>query len=170
MIKIDKEQEKIKTWLYGYDEFVVNEREDSNFHFSFWIWDKKNIKTSLIPLILGYLKKKQKDYDCILIGYGLDLEMKKPVVKAVLTDPFKKKMFVENMKSIIKPRNYLLKFSPTEDNIESIKISTLYPIEWLDKNILFAKIIKLWITYAIVLYELEQLSGKSDLSDPFKFI
>jgi hypothetical protein len=62
-----------------------------------------------------------------------------------------------------------MRFSSTEDNIEFIKISTLYPIEWLDKNILFIKIINLWITYAIVLYELEQLSGMSDLSDPFKY-
>ena len=41
---IDEEHNKIKAWLYGYDEFVINERNDSNFHFSYWIWDKKILK------------------------------------------------------------------------------------------------------------------------------
>ena len=170
MPEIDELQKKIKSWLYGYDAFVVNKREDSNFHFSFWIWDKKNTKASLIPLMLGYLKKKQKNYGCILIGFGLNLEVKKPVLKTVLTDPFKKKLFVENMKNIINPLNYLMRFYPSENNIESIKIATLYPIEKLDRNILFDKIINLWITYAIVLYQLEQLSRMSGLFDPSKYI
>ena len=170
MNNIDDEKEKIKTWLFEYDKFVVNERQDSNYHFSFWIWDKKNQKSSIIPVVIGYLKEKQIGHDCIQIGYGMNLEMTNPIVKAVITDPFKKKMFIEKMKDIINPKYFLLKFSPTEEEMKAIKVFTLYPIEWLTKKILFSKIIEVWVTYANLLYQLEQISGRSDLSNPSKYV
>jgi hypothetical protein len=170
MINIDEEYRKIKKWLYEYNKFVVNEREDDHYHFSFWIWDKKEFKSKIIPVMLGYLKEKQLDHDCIQIGYGMNLEMTNPIVKAVMTDPFKNKLFINKMKDILDPTIYLLKFSPTEENMTAVKISTLYPIEWLDKKILYSKIIGIWITYANLIHQLEVISGRSDLSDPSKYV
>jgi hypothetical protein len=104
MADVEEEYRKIKTWLHEYNKFVVNEREDNNFHFSFWIWDKKNSTSRVMPLMLGYLKEKQKGLDCIFIGYGMSLEMNNPIVKSVLTNPLKKKMFIAKMKEIINPK------------------------------------------------------------------
>ena len=64
-------REKIKLWLTEKQKLVINEREDDNFYFSYWIWPtKKRAKSKLIPFLIGHLKKLQQGQDCILMGWG----------------------------------------------------------------------------------------------------
>jgi len=42
--------QRIKNWLMGYDKFVVNEREDNNFHFSLHL--VKKFKKALLLYIV----------------------------------------------------------------------------------------------------------------------
>jgi hypothetical protein len=80
--------DNIKNWLKSYDKFVANERKDPNFHFSFWLWTQKvGGNKVLIPILIGYLKQPQKGKECVLIGWGWNLNMKSDVVKSVITDP-----------------------------------------------------------------------------------
>jgi hypothetical protein len=55
-------------------------------------------------------------------------------VNAVIDEPERTKKFVTGLKRVINPSNYSLKFKPSEDKINTIKISRLFPIDWLDST------------------------------------
>jgi len=160
MNSVSERYHRIKTWLNEYGKFVVNEREeDEGFSFSFWIWDKEG-KKGLIPLVIGQLRKPQKQKDCIAIGWGWNLDKSSDVVKDVLNDPDKTSQLVASLKKVIDPKKYLLSFLPNEQTIDSIKVTFVYPIDWLDKNSLFQEIMQTWLQYGNLILHLELKSGR----------
>jgi hypothetical protein len=166
-ISVAERYERIKKWLYEYDKFVVNEREDNNFHFSFYIWDKGG-KTAIIPIIIAYLKECQKNGQRILIGWGWELDLKSDLVRDVLNDSDKKSRFVSSLKNVIDPDIYILNFIPDERELKSIKLSRIYPIDRLNKVILFNEIIQVMLQYGNVILHLELKSGRPTSINKFR--
>ena len=165
---ISERRNRIKKWLLEYNKFVVNERElDKDFHFSFWIWDKEG-KKGLIPLVIGQLKEPQKQKDCIIIGWGWNLDKSNDMVKDILNDPDKTSQLVQSLKKIIDPKKYLLSFAPNEQTIDSIKVSFVYPIDWLNKQSLFNEIMMVWLQYANLVLHIELKSGRPTSIDRFR--
>lgn len=168
MSEIAVRYDRIKTWLNEYGKFIVNEREkDEHYHFSFWIWDKQG-KKGLIPLLIGHMKEPQKQMDCIQIGWGWNLDKSSNVVKDVINDPDKTAQLVESLKKVINPKKYLLSFVPNEQTLDSIKVSFVYPIDWLDKQSLFNEIIQTWVQYGNLVLHLELKSGRPTSIDKFR--
>ena len=91
------------------------------------------------------------------------------MVNAVLDDPERTKKFVTVLKRVINPSNYSLKFKPSEEKMDTIKISRLLPIDWLDSNSLFKEVINLWMQYANYLHQMQKASGY-DLARPSDYI
>ncbi len=148
----------IKNWLIGYGRFVINEREDDNFHFSFLILPNKQ-EHHMIPLTVASLKGVYSGKECILIGVGWSVDKKSDVVNTVLKDPTKTKNLVSALKQVINSRKYSLKFMPDEQNISSIKITRIYPIDWLDKDLLFKEIMNVWAQFGNILNQFQKISA-----------
>ena len=104
----------------------------------------KNSKKQIIPLLIGHPKGIYNGEECLLLGLGWTLDKKSEVVNAYLDDPERTKKFVTVLKRVINPSNYSLKFKPSEEKMDTIKISRLLPIDWLDSNSLFKEVINLW--------------------------
>src|SRR5206468_11286079 len=125
-----------QNWLLDYNKFVVKEREDPNFHFSFFIWPDSK-KKSLIPILLGLLKKPINGREIFLIGIGWDVDKKSEVVMAVINDSLRTIKLVTALKTIINPQNYNLGFLPSEQKIDTIKIARPLLIDYLNPDLLF---------------------------------
>jgi hypothetical protein len=155
---------RIKNWLIGYGKFVINEREDDNFHFSFLILPNKQ-EHDMIPLTVASLKGVYSGKECILVGVGWSVDKKSEVVNAVLKDPTKTRNLVSGLKQVINSRKYSLKFMPDEQNISSIRITRIYPIDWLDKDSLLKEIMNVWAQFGNILNQFQKVSGMSNPSD-----
>jgi hypothetical protein len=151
-------RERIRKWLFEYDKFVVNDRDDvvgENFDFSFWIWSKKGGKA--IPLIVGYLKDPK---DSILIGWGWEVDKSHDVVKDVINDPDKTLKFVQSLKMAIDSKKYRIEFIPDEKSLDGIKVNRQYRIDSLTKENLENEIFQVWLQYGFVLLSLQVASGR----------
>jgi len=167
MTKITERYERIKRWLNEYGKFVVNERDDDNYRFSFFIWGKEKRK-GLIPILIGYLKKPENNQECISIGWGWNLDLQSDVVRDVLNDPDKKSRFISSVRKVIDPKKYLLYFEPNEIELKVIKVIFVYPIDWLSKEQLYNEIIQLWVQQANVILHFELKSGRPTSIDKFR--
>lgn len=156
---IEERYDRIKKWLTEFGVYVVNEREiDNEFHFSFWIWPKTSGK--VIPLIIGLLKQPVKGQDCILIGWGWNVDTKSDVMRDIINDPEKTTNLVNALKKVINPQKYNLKISPDEVHLEAIRVSFIYPIDRIDMESLRREITETWLQYANLLLHIELKSGR----------
>lgn len=94
-----------------------------------------------------------------------ELDKKSEVANAVLDEPERRMKFVTGLKRVINPNNYSLKFKPSEEKIDTIKISRLLPLDLLGSKSLFREIINLWMQYANYLFQMQKASPY-DLAHP----
>ena len=145
---------EIKNWLNEYNKFVINERIDPNYYFSFWIWPKEN--QYLIPVLVGNLKESLNGRNCILVGWGWNLNLEDDIIKRVINNPIMRTNFVRELRNKIEPDDLIMNFYPEEQNFFSIKVSSIFPLDYVNKQLLFNEIVKVLVVWGKVNIEFQR--------------
>jgi hypothetical protein len=146
----------INTWLLENEKFVVNERNDDQYHESYWVWPKKSSskRRRLIPVLVGHLKEFQRGQDCVLVGWRWIVDMKQPYVKTVMNNEVMRDTVVQQLKQIIN-NHFRISFLPDDESFSTIRVFTLLLTSQLTKKKLHDSIRKSWLKYAEVLFQFE---------------
>ena len=99
---------EIKNWLNEYNKFVINERIDPNYYFSFWIWPKED--QYLIPVLVGNLKEILNGRNCILVGWGWNLNLQDDTIKRAINNPIMRTNFVRELRNKKEPDDLIMNF------------------------------------------------------------
>ncbi len=172
----EKEQlkQKIKTWLTANPKLAFKEIQDNRFHFSFLIWGKKRgtlLGAKIIPIQMAYLKQLQQGPECILMGWGWNVEQAKNVmVKSVMENSQLRNALVQKLREIINDK-FKISFLPTDNPFSEIKVTALLLVNQLTKEIVDNAIIQLWRRFATVAYQFEkQYKWPPGSFDPSKYV
>lgn len=145
---------EIKNWLNEYNKFVINERIDPNYYFSFWIWPKED--HYLIPVLVGNLKESLNGRNCILVGWGWNLNLEDDIIKRVINNHIMRTNYVRELRNKIEPDDLIMNFYQEEQNFFSIKVSSIFPLDYVNKQLLFNEIVKVLIVWGKVNIEFQR--------------
>lgn len=160
----------VKTWLNENNKFVVNNREDDRFHFSYWVWPNQKGSDKIIPFLVGHLKELQQGQDCILMAWGWTIDLKHHMVKSVMYNPQLRDALVQKLKQIINNK-FRIRFLPNDTSFSEIKVSTLVLVDQITKTILYNTITDLWLKFATVRFQYEkQYRWPPGSFDPSKYV
>jgi hypothetical protein len=150
----------IKTWIIENDKIVVNQRQDEQYHESYWAWPKnEGPKRELtIPILVGHLKQLQEGQDCILVGWAWNIDFKNPYIKAIMENESLRDAAVQKLKQIIN-NHFRIVFLPEDNSFSRIRVFTLLLVSRITKAKLHDTMEQSWSNFAIVLSEFEKQYG-----------
>ena len=117
------------------DKIVVNQRQDEQYHESYWVWPKKEGPKSepAIPVLVGHLKELQQGHDCILVGWVWYVDFKNPYVKTIMENGPLRDAAVQKLKQIIN-NHFRIVFLPEDNSFSRIRVFTLLLISRMTKQ------------------------------------
>jgi hypothetical protein len=147
----------IKTWLQENEKIVVNQRQDEQYHESYWVWPKQKEPNgvSMIPVLVGHLKELQQGQDCILVGWVWNIDFKHPYVKTIMENASLRDATVEKLKQIIN-NHFRIVFLPEDSSFSRIRVITLLLVNRIAKIKLHDTLVQSWSKYTSVLSEFQK--------------
>jgi hypothetical protein len=142
------------------DKIVVNQRQDEQYHESYWAWPKNEgpKREPKIPILVGHLKQLQEGQDCILVGWVWNIDFKNPYIKAIMENASLRDTAVQKLKQIIN-NHFRIVFLPEDNSFSRIRVFTLLLVSRITKTKLHDSMEQSWSKFAIVLSEFEKQYG-----------
>ena len=84
------------------------------------------------------------------------MNLEDDIIKRVINNPILRTNFVRELRNKIEPDDLIINFYPEEQNFFSIKVSSIFPLDYVNKQLLFNEIVKVLVVWGKVNIEFQR--------------